>query len=71
MIKKLIYIKFRNNQQNKTFEIFFNYLFDDNELYLIESFILYKITINFKHNIVIKINVIIYNFIYIVKKKRD
>ena len=54
-----------NNRQNVTFKNFFDYLFDDNKLYLIELFILYNNINNFKHNIVIKINTIIQNFLYI------
>ena len=36
-------------------------------MYLIELFVLYNNTNNFKINIVIKINIMIQNFLYIVK----
>ena len=56
-----------NNRQNVAFKKKLNYLFDNEKLYLIELFVLYNNTNNFKHNIVIKINTMIQNFLYIEK----
>ena len=62
-----MYMNIYNDRQNVTFEKIFDYLFHDNKLYLIELFVLNNNTNNFKYNIVIKINAIIQNLLYIEK----